>query len=34
LFEGEERRYINLKEFFKRPIKKIRINAEEIIGAF
>lgn len=34
LFEGEERRYTNLKEFFKRPIKKIRINAEEIVGTF
>ena len=34
MFEGEERHYINLKEFLKRPINKIRINAEEIVGTF
>lgn len=31
-FEGEERVYDSLNDFFKRPLKSMLLNAEEILG--
>ena len=31
-FEGEERVFDSLNDFFKRPLKKMLLNAEEILG--
>ena len=31
-FEGEERFYDSLNDFFRRPLKRMLLNAEEIVG--